>query len=98
MMGLTEYQCVFRERRNWTRPASEPAKRFAMLPVVVCLFINLKTLADDAPAKENQKLSLLFHEDFKAPDEAIKGFTFTDKEAWRVDQEDVNGQKRNVLW
>ena len=48
-------------------------------------------------AKEKDGLPLLFHEDFKSGDEALKRFTFTDKEAWKIVQADVNGTKQNVL-
>jgi hypothetical protein len=48
------------------------------------------------PAKENQGLPLLFHEDFKSPD-ALKNFTFTDKDAWKLTDDDVDGAKRPVL-
>jgi hypothetical protein len=51
----------------------------------------------EAPAKEKDGLPLLFHEDFKSGDEAMKRFTLTDKGAWKIVQDDVNGTKRNVL-
>src|SRR6266536_2713949 len=64
---------------------------------VFCLLLSIPARADDAPAKENEKLPLLFHEDFKSPDDALKKFTFTDKDAWRIVKDDVNGGKQNVL-
>jgi hypothetical protein len=51
----------------------------------------------DAPAKEKDGLPLLFHEDFKSGDEALKRFTFTDNKAWKIAQDDVNGTKQSVL-
>jgi hypothetical protein len=51
----------------------------------------------DAPAKEKNGLALLFHEDFTSGEEAMKRFDFTDKHAWKVVQDDVDGTKRNVL-
>jgi hypothetical protein len=77
--------------RRWGRHSCLP------LSFVFCVFLSLPARADDAPAKENQNLPLLFHEDFKAPEDALKRFTFTDKEAWKVVQDDVNGTKQNVL-
>jgi hypothetical protein len=48
------------------------------------------------PAKENAGLPLLFHEDFKS-EGALKKFTFTDKDAWKLTEDDVDGAKRPVL-
>jgi hypothetical protein len=65
--------------------------------LVFWILFSHATRADDAPARENQKLPLLFHEDFKSPDEALKKFTVTEKEAWKIVKDDVNGVKQNVL-
>jgi hypothetical protein len=65
--------------------------------LVFCLLLSIPARSDDAPAKENQSLPLLFHEDFKSPDDALKRFTFTDKDAWKIVSDDVNGAKQNVL-
>ena len=67
------------------------------LSLVFCLLLSIPARSDEAPAKENQKLPLLFHEDFKSPDDALKQFTFTDKDAWKIITDDVNGAKQNVL-
>ena len=40
---------------------------------------------------------LLFHEDSNRAMKPLKRFTFTDKEAWKIVQDDVNGTKQNVL-
>ena len=48
------------------------------------------------PATENQGLPLLFHEDLKSAD-ALKKFSFTDKDAWKIIEDDVDGTKRPVL-
>ncbi len=67
------------------------------LSLVFCLLLSIPARSDESPAKENQKLPLLFHEDFKSPDDALKQFTFTDKDAWKIITDDVNGAKQNVL-
>jgi hypothetical protein len=73
--------------------------RYSCLPFtfVFCLFCSFPARADEAPAKENQNLPLLFHEDFKSPADALKHFTFTDKDAWKIVQDDVSGTKQNVI-
>jgi len=53
--------------------------------------------AADQPAKDNSGLPLLFHEDFKSGSDALNRFAFTDKDAWKLVQDDVNGIKQNVL-
>lgn len=74
-------------------------RRFATL-FAACgfaLLLQAHGARADAPAKEKDGLPLLFHEDFKSGDEALKRFTFTDKDAWKIVQDDVNGTKQNVL-
>ncbi|MDB5322769.1 MAG: iaaA [Phycisphaerales bacterium] len=78
------------------RDARDTSARILCL-LVFCLVSSSFVSADEAPAKENQSLPLLFHEDFKSPDGALKRFTFTDKDAWKIIQDDVNGTKQNVL-
>jgi len=48
------------------------------------------------PATENQGLPLLFHEDLNS-DDALTKFSFTDKDAWKIIEDDVDGTKRPVL-
>ena len=67
------------------------------LSFVFGIFLCLQSRADNAPPKENQGLPLLFHEDFKAGPTALNSFTFTDKDAWKLIEDDVNGTKRTVL-
>jgi hypothetical protein len=67
--------------------------------VVALLALTVTTFAQESkqPAKENQGLPLLFHEDFKSAPDALKKFTFTDKDAWKITDDDVDGAKRPVL-
>src|SRR3954447_8460862 len=61
----------------------------------LALLLATRTRAAE-PAKENQGLPLLFHEDCKSPD-ALKKLAFTDKDAWKIIEDDVDGTKRPVL-
>jgi hypothetical protein len=67
--------------------------------VAALLAVTFWTFADEKkePAKENQGLPLLFDEDFKSGDAALKKFSFTDKAAWKLTEDDVDGAKRPVL-
>ena len=49
------------------------------------------------PVKSVEGLPLLLHEDFKDAQAALKRFTFSDPNAWKIDQDTVDGQKQNVL-
>jgi hypothetical protein len=61
------------------------------------LALAARSSAADGPAKENQGLPLLFHEDFSSKDDALKQFAFTDRNAWKIIEDDVNGARRPVL-
>ena len=65
-------------RRPW-------ALSFALLFLTLCPLAHAE---DRAPANENQSLPLLFHEDFKTPEAALKHFTFTDPAAWKIVTDD----------
>ena len=66
--------------------------------IIALLALTVPTFAQEnkQPSKENQGLPLLFHEDFNSKG-ALKKFTFTDKDAWKIVQDDVNGTRQNVL-
>jgi hypothetical protein len=66
---------------------------------VILLFASLSLAQQkaDGPAKQLDGLPLLLHEDFKDGDAALKRFTFSDPEAWKIDQDTVDGRKANVL-
>ena len=49
------------------------------------------------PAKENAGLPLLYHDTFKTREPNTKLYSFTDKDAWRIVEDDVDGTKRPVL-
>jgi hypothetical protein len=70
-------------------------RRLAACGFALLLLLSAPTRAAE-PAEENQGLPLLFHEDFKSPD-ALKKLTFTDKDAWKIIEDDVDGTKRPVL-
>lgn len=66
------------------------------LLVFVALILPARAEERKAPEKENNHLPLLYHEDFSTPD-SLKKLTFTDKSAWKLTEDDVDGQKRQVL-
>jgi hypothetical protein len=62
------------------------------------IFCALFTRAEEKQVpKENQGLPLLLHLDFNTGDAATRNLTFTDKAAWKIVEDDVNGKKQNVL-
>jgi hypothetical protein len=67
--------------------------------IALLLALQVSFAADEKaqPAKESEGLPLLFHEDFKNAEEAMKRFTPTDKAAWKIIEDDVNGAKKDVL-
>ena len=72
--------------------------RVASLLLAVC-FCSLSFAQErqTAPPKEVNGLPLLLHEDFKDGDAALQRFTFSDPKAWKITQDTVDGQKKNVL-
>jgi hypothetical protein len=73
---------------RWAKPTLHGVLSLSFLLLLLAPYAR----ADDAPAKENQSLPLLFHEDFKTP-ESLKRFSFTDPAAWKLAPDD----KRPVL-
>jgi len=70
------------------------------ITIATCLlFVCLSNGAAEknAPAGQVDGLPLLLHEDFSDADAALKRFTFSDPKAWKIDQDTVDGQRKNVL-
>ena len=68
---------------------------FSLSLLILCAVIARGE--EKGPAKEKQGLPLLLHLDFGSGDAATKNLTFTDKSAWKIVEDDVNGKKQNVL-
>ena len=73
-----------------------PHSTVATFVAFVLALILVPAPSPAEPQKENAGLPLLFHEHFKSP-EALKRFSFTDKDAWKLTDDDVDGTKRPVL-
>jgi hypothetical protein len=74
--------------------------RTQLVSVIALFALTASLCAEDTktqPAKENQGLPLLFHDDFKSPAPNTKLYTFTDKNAWKTVEDDVDGTTRPVL-
>jgi hypothetical protein len=65
---------------------------------LVFLLTHPALAADDPkkPADQNNNQALLYHTTFSTPD-SLKQLTFTDKSAWTLIEDDVEGAKRQVL-
>ena len=81
-------------------PLTTINRMLAACGFALLLLATTATRAEDVksqPARENQGLPLLFHDDFKTPAPNTKLYAFTDKDAWKIIDDDVDGAKRPVL-
>jgi hypothetical protein len=75
--------------------------RFCSAIVLLMVLAVALMAADDEkkgePAKEVDGLPLLLNQDFNLGTESLNQFTFTDRKAWRVGQDLVDGREKHVM-
>jgi hypothetical protein len=71
--------------------------RFVTLAVASIFAAAVFAEEKNEPAKENAGLPLVFHENFANGEAAMKRFIFASPEAWKIDNDTVDGKEQNVL-